>query len=270
MKRLWSTHPDDVSMLDTEELRERFVVSDLFYSGEVRLAYSHDDRIIIGGLVPAGETLRLEAPEEIRAEYFFERREGGLVGLAGSTRVSLDGTVHEVGEHDVLYVPLGTREVSIEGDGRLYLVSSPAHRACEPSLASRDEVEALHLGEPAQSNVRTIRKYIHADGIESNQLVLGITTLGEGSVWNTMPAHLHDRRTEVYLYTGLGEATLVHLMGQPDHTRHLLLRDGDAVVSPPWSIHSGTATGAYSFVWAMAGENVDYTDVEAVDPKDMR
>lgn len=149
-------------------------------------------------------------------------------------------------------------------------MTAPAHRPASLALASRDEVEALRLGEQEQSNVRTIRKYIHADGIDSNQLVLGITTLEPGSVWNTMPAHVHDRRTEVYLYTGLGDAMLVHLMGEPHATRQLILRDGDAVVSPPWSIHSGTATGAYSFVWAMAGENVDYTDVDPVDPQDMR
>lgn len=268
--RLWSTHPDDVDVLDTDDLRARFLVEDFFVPGEVNLAYAHDDRLLIGGIVPDGGTLELAAPEEIRAEYLFQRREGALVGLAGSVTVHVDGDDVALGEFDVLYLPLGTKAVSVSGEGRVYLVTAPAHRATARALASRDEVEALHLGEAAQANVRTIRKYVHADGIESNQLVLGITTLAEGSVWNTMPAHLHDRRTEIYLYTGLGEDTLVHLMGRPDATRQLLVHDGDAVVSPPWSIHSGVATGSYSFVWAMAGENIDYTDVEGVTPGDLR
>lgn len=270
MQQLWSTHPDDLALLNTEELRERFLVTDLFQPGEVRLAYAHDDRLLIGGIAPDGGSLRLEAPEEIRAQFFFERREGALVGLAGAVEVDVDGERFRLGHHDVLYVPLGSRDVTITGQGQVYLVSAPAHRRCQLALASRDEVEALHLGEPEAANVRTIRKYVHADGVESNQLVLGITTLAAGSVWNTMPAHLHGRRTEIYLYTGLGDGVLVHLMGQPDATRHLILRDGEAVVSPPWSIHSGSATGAYSFVWAMAGENVDYTDVEAVSAPDLR
>lgn len=270
MKQMWSTHPDDLARLDTEDLRERFVVTDLFAKGQVRLAYSHDDRMIIGGVVPAGGSVSIEAPTQLRADYFFQRREGALVGLAGTLTAELDGERFTLGEHDVLYIPLGTTKVTVAGDGRAYLVSATAHRKCDAALASKDDVEALELGEVASSNVRTIRKYIHADGIESNQLVLGITTLAPGSVWNTMPAHVHDRRTEIYLYTGLGEATLVHLMGRPDHTRHLLLRDGDAVISPPWSIHSGTATGAYSFVWAMAGENIDYTDTDAVTAQEMR
>lgn len=270
MKRLWSTHPDDVAMLDSDELRERFVVSHLFTPGEVNMAYAHDDRLLIAGIVPDGGTVSLEAPEQIRAAHLFERREGGLVGLEGSLTVEADGVTQAVAEHDVLYIPMGTRSVTVSGTGKAYLVTAPAHRPASLALASRDEVEALRLGEQEQSNVRTIRKYIHADGIDSNQLVLGITTLEPGSVWNTMPAHVHDRRTEVYLYTGLGDAMLVHLMGEPHATRQLILRDGDAAVSPPWSIHSGTATGAYSFVWAMAGENVDYTDVDPVDPQDMR
>lgn len=270
LARTWSTHPDDLGLLDTDDLRDRFLLEDLFAPGEVRLAYVHDDRLLVGGIVPDGKTLTLEAPEEIRATHLFERREGAMVGLAGSVTVGVDGESITVGEFDVLYLPVGTGEVTVGGEGRVYLVTAPAHRATARVLASREEVEALHLGTQEESNVRTIRKYVHADGIESNQLVLGITTLESGSVWNTMPPHLHDRRTEVYLYTGLGEGSLVHLMGRPEQTRQLMVRDGEAVVSPPWSIHSGVGTGSYSFVWAMAGENIDYTDVEGVDPGALR
>ncbi|ROR96443.1 4-deoxy-L-threo-5-hexosulose-uronate ketol-isomerase [Salana multivorans] len=269
--RLWSSHPDDVARLDGGQLRERFVLSGLFTPGEVSWGYAHDDRLLIGGVVvEAGVLVRLEAPEIIGAEFLLERRELGLVGVAGRVEVSADGEVFGLGEQDVLYLPLGTRDVTLAGEGAVYLVSAPAHHRGSAELASREGVEAVVLGSAERSNHRTIRKYIHADGIASNQLVLGITTLEPGSVWNTMPPHVHPRRTEAYLYTGLGEDVLVHLMGRPDATRHLVLHERDVVVSPPWSIHTASATGAYSFVWAMAGENVDYGDVEGVDPLGLR
>ncbi|GAA1729701.1 5-dehydro-4-deoxy-D-glucuronate isomerase [Microbacterium paludicola] len=267
---LWSTHPNDLGFLDEQHLRDRFVVRDLFRPGELSFAYAHDDRLLIGGVRVQGEEVPLEAPDALRAEHFLERRELGVVCLDGSVEVTADDESFSMGGHDVLYLPMGTRRVAFRGDGTLYLVSAPAHRAGTAALAARDHVEALHLGSAEQANERTIRKYIHADGIAANQLVLGITTLAAGSVWNTMPSHLHARRTEIYLYDGLGDNVLVHLMGEPGATRHLMLHDRDAVVSPPWSIHTGVATGAYSFVWAMAGENVDYSDVEAVEPKDLR
>lgn len=268
--RLWSTHPDDVERLDPSTLRERFVLSELFTPGQVSWGYAHDDRLLIGGAVLDGNEVALTPPAEIRAEYLLERRELAVVGLDGSATVTADGETFEVGQQDVLYLPLGTRDVTLGGDGVVYLASAPAHRRTAAALASRDEVEAVVLGSAERSNHRTIRKYVHADGIASNQLVLGITTLEPGSVWNTMPAHVHSRRTEAYLYTGLGDDVLVHLMGRPQATRQLLLHDRDVVVSPPWSIHCGSATGAYTFVWAMAGENVDYSDVEAIDPRDLR
>lgn len=270
MRRLWSTHPEDLTGLGTNELRDRFVVSDLFAPGEIRWAYAHDDRIILGGAVLAGQTLELLPPAEIRAERFLDRRELGVVGLEGEVVVTADGESWQVAHHDVLYLPCGTQSVALSGTGAAYLVSAPAYRRTEARLASRDEVTAVHLGSSDGANKRIIRKYIHADGIESNQLVLGITTLEAGSVWNTMPPHVHPRRTEVYFYDGLGDAVLLHLMGEPGNTRQLLLHDRDVVVSPPWSIHSGAATAAYSFVWAMAGENIDYGDVEVVNPKDLR
>ena len=267
--RLWSTHPDDVGRLDGGTLRQRFVLSGLFTTGEVSWGYAHDDRMLVGGLVVDGHEVALTAPDEIKAAYLLERRELGIVGIAGAVQVVADGATYDVGPQDVLYLPMGTRDVVVRGAGALYLVTAPAHRACAPALAGRDEVFAAELGSLEQSNHRTIRRYIHADGIESNQLVLGITTLEPGSVWNTMPPHVHHRRTEVYLYTGLGDDVLVHLMGEPTATRQLILHDRDVVVSPPWSIHCASATGAYSFVWAMAGENVDYADAVTIDPKEL-
>lgn len=267
---LWSTHPEDLPALSGEELRSRFVVSGLFSTNAFTFAYSHDDRLLIGGIrVESGE-IALDAPDELNASHLLERRELAVVGLDGSIDVRSSAGEFRVGHHDVLYLPLGTRDISVAGDGTLYLVSAPAHASGTAALATRDGVEALRLGDPVNANDRTIRKYIHADGIASNQLVLGITTLEPGSVWNTMPAHVHSRRTEIYLYDGLADSPLVHLMGRPDQSRHLLLHDRDAVISPPWSIHSGTATRAYSFVWAMAGENIDYGDVVPIDPEALR
>lgn len=269
--RLWSTHPDDARRLTGDELRERFVLPGLFTEGAPSWGYAHDDRLLVGGLtVAGGDPVALTAPEEIAAGYLLERRELAVVGLAGAVTVAADGETFGVGPQDVLYLPLGTRDVAVSGTGTVYLVSAPAHRRTAAALASRDDVEALVLGSAEQSNHRTIRKYVHADGIESNQLVLGITTLEPGSVWNTMPPHTHSRRTEVYLYDGLGTDVAVHLMGEPEATRQLLLHDRDVVVAPPWSIHCASATSAYSFVWAMAGENLDYGDVVAVDPATLR
>nr|WP_231707742.1 5-dehydro-4-deoxy-D-glucuronate isomerase [Arthrobacter sp. zg-Y919] len=270
MRRIWSTHPHEINALSNDDLRERFVVSDLFVPGEVRFAYIHDDRMVIGGVVVTGETLHLTSPTELRAENFLDRRELGIVGLDGTVTVTSSNGSWDLNSHDVLYLPCGTTSVSFSGEGTAYLVSASAYKAATALLASRDGVEALHLGSAQEANERTIRKYIHADGINSNQLVLGITTLSAGSVWNTMPPHLHDRRTEIYLYDGLGDAVLFHQMGEPQNVRQLILGDRDAVVSPPWSIHSGSAIADYSFVWAMAGENLDYTDVEAVKPGDLR
>lgn len=268
--RLWSTHPEDVRTLDGDTLRDRFVLSGLFTEGVVSWGYAHDDRLLVGGLTVSGPAVALDAPDEIAASYLLERRELAVVGLAGSVHVTADGDEWQVGPQDVLYLPLGTRDIDVAGNGTVYLVSAPAHRRTAAAIASRDQVEAVVLGSAERSNHRTIRKYVHADGIESNQLVLGITSLEPGSVWNTMPPHVHNRRTEIYLYDGLGSDVLVHLMGEPTATRQLLMHDRDVVISPPWSIHTASATGAYSFVWAMAGENIDYGDVVSVDPLELR
>jgi 4-deoxy-L-threo-5-hexosulose-uronate ketol-isomerase len=266
------THPDELAALTSPALRARFLVDDLFAAGEVRLAYSHHDRLIIGGAVPSGQTLALPSPQQLRAESFLDRRELAVICLGGTGTVVTDDAKHAMGQHDVLYVGRGTTGVAFEGeDARYYLVSAPAHADHPTVLARRDEVEAVHLGDQAHANVRTIRKYVHAAGITSCQLVVGITDLAEGSVWNTMPCHTHERRTETYLYFGLAESERVlHLCGEPDATRSIIVANEQAVISPPWSVHCGAGTANYSFVWAMAGENIAYDDMEVVAKEALR
>jgi 4-deoxy-L-threo-5-hexosulose-uronate ketol-isomerase len=266
------THPDELASLTSQALRERFLVENLFGAGQVRLAYSHHDRLIVGGAVPNGRSVRLLPPSMLRSESFCDRRELGVVCLTGSGTVTVDDTPYALAARDVLYVGRGAGEVTFEGaDARYYLVSTPAHADHPTTLARPDEVEALHFGDAAHANVRTVRKYVHADGIASCQLVLGITELADGSVWNTMPCHTHERRTEVYLYFGLGPTERVmHLCGQPDATRSIVVADEQAVISPPWSVHCGAGTASYSFVWAMGGENVAYDDLEVVAVGDLR
>jgi 4-deoxy-L-threo-5-hexosulose-uronate ketol-isomerase len=266
------THPDELAQLTSPALRGRFLVDDLFVPGEVNLVYSHHDRIVVGGAVPDGRVLDLPVPQQLRSTAFCDRRELAVVCLAGSGTVTADDAKYALAERDVLYVGRGTGAVRFEGaDARFYLVSTPAHAEHPTALAHRDEVEAMHAGDPAHANVRTIRKYIHAGGISSCQLVLGITDLEEGSVWNTMPCHTHERRTEVYLYFGLGESErVVHLCGQPDATRSIIVANEQLVISPPWSVHCGAGTANYAFVWAMGGENIAYDDMEVVAKEALR
>ncbi|RCK70204.1 5-dehydro-4-deoxy-D-glucuronate isomerase [Desertihabitans brevis] len=270
MQTLPATHPDDFPVLDTDGLRDRFLVDGLFATGEVGWAYAHDDRLLLGGVDLTGEPLTLEAPPELAAEHLCDRRELAVVCLDGSVSVETDGQTHELDAFDVLYVSRGTGSVRLTGTARVYLVAAPAHADHPTAVGRRDEVFGADLGEQEQANVRTVRRYVHADGIASANLVLGITTLAPGSVWNTMPCHTHPRRTEVYLYTGLGDGRVVHLAGPPTQTRSVVVADGQAVVSPGWSVHTGVGTRAYSFVWAMAGENQDYADMDVVDLGSLR
>lgn len=272
MRTIHSTHPDDVDRLTTAELRERFVASGLFEPGQARFVLAHDDRIVIGGAQPGDTPLLLEAPDQLRADYFCQRRELAIVALDAGGHVDADGTEFALATHDILYIGVGTRQIRLRGVGvRFYLISAPAAAVHTTTLARASEAETLHLGEPEAANVRALRRYIHADGVDSDRLVVGVTTLQPGSVWNTMPPHLHDRRTEVYLYTGLGsEDRVLHLCGKPDNTRTMIVAEGEAVISPPWSVHAGAGTGAYSFVWAMAGENQDFTDMDGVTIGELR
>ncbi|MGA4506325.1 5-dehydro-4-deoxy-D-glucuronate isomerase [Propionibacteriaceae bacterium G1746] len=256
--------PDQLPQFTTADLRDRFVVGDLFAEGECRFCYSMADRLVIGGVVPGGASVPLTTPDEVRSEYFCERRELGVVNVgAADGIVTTDGVEHVLAPADVLYVGRGTRQVVFAGDARFYLVSAPAHAEHPTVKVTRDEAMPVALGSIKTSNERVIHKYIHAEGAASCQLVLGVTFLAEGSMWNTMPAHVHERRSEIYLYFNLpDDQRVVHLMGEPHETRHVVLANEQAVISPPWSIHAGMGTASYAFVWAMAGENLDYGDVE--------
>lgn len=268
-----STHPNDVTALATAELRSRFLLEDLFAPGEIRLALTHDDRLVIGGVVPESVPLPLQAPDQLRAAHFCEQRELAVINVGDSEAwVSADGTRYTLSHHDVLYIGAGTAEIVFEGaSARLYLVSAPASIAHPTSFVPAADAEALHLGDEAGANVRTLRRYIHPGGVASDRLMLGITTLARGSVWNTMPPHTHDRRTEVYLYTGLSpRGRVMHFCGQPEALRTIVVSDGQAVISPPWSVHSGAGTEAYSFVWAMAGENQAFDDMDGVNVAELR
>jgi 4-deoxy-L-threo-5-hexosulose-uronate ketol-isomerase len=266
------THPAEFGGLDSTQLRERFLVDDLFADGEVRLTYSHHDRMVVGGAVPGGQRLSLPVPEQLRAEHFCDRRELAVVCLEGSGSVTVDDAKYDLVALDVLYIGKGSGEVSFDGsDARYYLVSAPAHHPHPTALGRRDEVFCTSLGEQSHANVRTIRRYVHSGGIASDQLVLGITELAEGSVWNTMPCHTHDRRTEVYLYFRLAPGErIVHLAGRPDATRSLIIANEQAVISPSWSVHTGCGTANYTFVWAMAGENVAFEDMDQVATESLR
>jgi 4-deoxy-L-threo-5-hexosulose-uronate ketol-isomerase len=263
MRTRHTTSPEQIPGFDTDALRAHYLVEGLFPTDRVETVYSHHDRLVIGGVAPApGTPVRLAAPEPLRAEHFLQRREAGVVNV--DTRpgvVTVDGTAFELDPMSVLYIGRGAREVAF-GEAAFYLVSAPAHTTYPTTLATMADATPVSLGEQRTSNERTIYKYIHDDGIRSCQLVLGITRLAAGSMWNTMPAHTHERRTEIYLYFGLDPADrVVHLMGEPTQTRNLIVADRQAVISPPWSIHCGFGTAGYAFVWAMGGENTDYTDM---------
>jgi 4-deoxy-L-threo-5-hexosulose-uronate ketol-isomerase len=271
--------PNDQSYqrLATEELRAAFVLESLLVEGELRSAYCETDRAIVGGAVPVEGPLELLASrKEMAASYFLERREAGIVNLGGEGVVRADGVEHVLRYRDMLYVGRGTRTVefrsSVSGQPAVfYFVSYPAHATHPAALARYGETDRSALGSPEGANVRTINRYIHTGGVKSCQLVMGLTELSPGSVWNTMPPHTHQRRTEIYLYCGLGPGEVViHLMGKPRETRSLILRDREAVISPSWSIHCAAGTGRYTFVWAMGGENQEFSDMDAVPMTELR
>lgn len=267
----YSTHPDEVPHLTPAELRERFVVADLFVPGQVRMAMSFHDRLVIGGAVPAHGAIRLPAPAELRCEHFCDRREVAIVCLDGTGAVTVDGTKQPMHAEDILYVGKGSQSVEFAGDATFYFVSAPAHQSLPASLGTRAAAETHEIGDAAVASARTLRKYVHEDGIASCELAVGITTLAEGSVWNTMPCHTHERRTEIYLYFGLpDDARVVHLCGRPDATRSLIVADRQAVISPPWSIHTGAGTAPYRFVWSTGGENLAYNDMDLVETRSLR
>lgn len=262
--------------MDTDELRSAFLLGELFQPGRVTLQAVDLDRAVIGGAVPNRGPLRLEPPAALAAAHFTERRELGVLNIGAPGTVTVGDEAFELGRRDVLYVGRGAREITLasadDGDpARFYLVSYPAHAEHPTTLVRAGDAEVAELGDGAHANRRRLSKYVRPGGVESAQLVMGITEIQEGSVWNTMPPHAHQRRTEVYLYFDLApDAVVFHLMGEPTQTRNLVVREGEAVLSPAWSIHAGCGTGRYTFCWAMGGENQDFADMQHVAMGELR
>jgi 4-deoxy-L-threo-5-hexosulose-uronate ketol-isomerase len=256
--------------LDTEGLRRHFLINQIFVPGKITMTYSHVDRMIAGGATPAGNVLTLAATKELGTNYFLERREMGIINIGGPGSISVDGKKFSVGSKDGFYISMGSKEVAFESadpakPAKFYFNSAPAHRACATRLVTLDQAKRVEMGSDAESNKRVINQFIHPAVLETCQLVMGMTIFSQGSVWNTMPVHTHERRMEVYLYFDMPEDRVVfHFLGKPDETRHLVVRNEEAVISPSWSIHSGVGTGAYTFIWGMAGENQTFTDMDHV------
>ncbi|TSD66253.1 5-dehydro-4-deoxy-D-glucuronate isomerase [Inquilinus sp. KBS0705] len=276
MRVLHSVHPDDFKNYQTAQIRERFLIDKQVVPNQLSLTYTHYDRMIVGAANPVDKKVQLGNYPSLRADYFLERREMGIINVAGNGEITVDGQVYPVNKLDCLYIGKGVKEVSFMSTDTanpavFYILSAPAHAVYPTTLMTHADAVKVTTGNASTANLRTINKYIHLEGIKSCQLVMGLTILHEGSVWNTMPPHTHDRRMEAYFYFDLPAGQKIfHYMGEGQETRHVLLDNYDAIVSPPWSIHSGSGTASYSFIWGMAGENLDYTDMDALSINDIR
>ena len=270
MRTRYANNPRDSKRYDTEELRENYLVEDIFKDDQIELVYSHVDRIIFGGIKPVYKELKLEAGKEMGVDYFLERRELGIINIGGKAIVTIDGTEYELKEKDGLYVGKGNKEVSFksvnpEEPAKLYVNSVPAHKNYETVKIDIEKANPVRLGDNKTLNKRTIYQYVHPNVCESCQLLMGLTMLEPGNAWNTMPCHTHERRMEVYFYFDMDEDTRVfHLMGEPTETRHLVVKNEECVISPSWSIHSGVGTSNYTFIWGMCGENKTFDDMDNI------
>ena len=266
----------DVRTYDTERLREEFHIQNLFTKDNIRMVYSHIDRIITAGLMPVFQTLKLETGKELAADYFLQRREMGCINIGGKGIITVDGTDYEMNPRDGMYIGMGNKDISFrscdpECPAKFYVSSCPAHTAYPIRKIDITKAKKVPCGSVEECNKRVINQYIHPEVMQSCQLAMGLTQLEPGSNWNTMPCHTHDRRMEVYLYLDMGENDVVfHMMGEPTQTRHIIMHNEEAVISPSWSIHSGVGTRAYSFIWAMCGENQEFTDMDHIETKDLR
>lgn len=272
----YASNPEAVKKYDTQQLREEFLIQNLFNSDALHWVYTHYDRFMISGVVPVKKAVALEAIDPLKASYFLERREMGIINIGDSGVVTVDGYEYKLENKEALYLGQGNKKVifsskSHSNPAKFYLNSTPAHKAYPNKKVGINDVEVVELGSPETANARTLRKYIVNSVVDVCQLQMGMTTIKSGSSWNTMPAHVHDRRMEVYFYFEVPEDQAVcHFMGQPNETRHIWIANQEAVISPPWSIHSGSGTSAYSFIWGMAGENLDYGDMDICKINDLR
>lgn len=266
----YESSPREVATMNTASLRAHFLIENLLQNNAIELVYSHYDRVIIGGAMPIQQLITLPNPDNLKANFFLERRELGIINVGGDGQVTADGIRYDLQKMDCLYLGKGVEEVTFSSTdasepAQFFLLSAPAHVACPTQLMLKKDASPQRMGAAETSNQRTIYKYIHPDGIPSCQLVMGLTVLENGSVWNTMPPHTHDRRMEAYFYFDVMEnQKILHLMGQPQETRHLWVSNHQAVISPPWSIHAGCGTSNYGFIWGMAGENQAFTDMDFI------
>jgi 4-deoxy-L-threo-5-hexosulose-uronate ketol-isomerase len=276
MNILHSVHPNDFKNYSTEMIRQRFLLDDLKQNGAANFVYTHYDRMVAGIVKPDGKAIKLGTYEDLKAAYFLERREMGIINVGGEGRIVADGKSYSLKKLDCLYIGRGVKDIEFssvksEQPPVYFILSNPAHASHPATLMTHEQSTKAVLGSQVTANQRTLCKYIHKDGIKSCQLVMGLTLLHEGSVWNTMPPHTHGRRMEVYFYFDVAEGQMVfHYMGEPQETRHILISNHQAVVSPPWSIHAGSGTSNYGFIWGMAGENMEFTDMDAAAITELR
>ena len=276
MNNRYANHPNDSKKYDTNQLREHYMVEEIFSDDKVELTYSHVDRIIFGGIKPVNESLKLEAGKSMGVDYFLERREMGVINVGGEGIVSIDGEEFALNNKDGLYIGKGNKDIIFKSSNpknpaKFYINSVPAHKEYKTVKIEIEKANPVKMGDNSTLNKRTIYQYVHPNVCESCQLLMGLTILEPGSAWNTMPCHTHERRMEVYFYFDMEKDTrVIHLMGEPTETRHLIVKNEQAIISPSWSIHSGVGTSNYTFIWGMCGENQTFTDMDHISMDTLR